>query len=400
MYQKDEMKWMKKKKMWIKILVVVLILFLIGVAELIIYGYKKAQTSDSVTKEAVEAPLISTYSDQFYIGEGQKVSLQGEILRSVVSYGEEAEVSISCDGATMENGDGEVKDGVPDIQLTFGEAGEYDAIITAEAEKTSEKSVHITVAGELASYVKGIHDWNVKTGTKDLNLMDGIEWDKDYVKEVTVDDSAVDFSKTGDYRIIYVVTPVAENQYPEKIEATMHVLSSEDAKKAAEEGETVAAGNNQTEKTEESAKTTDTTKNSKTAAHEHKWQKTTEVVKHPEEFHMEYIKHPEQGHKETVVTEEQGHYEDHWIYQCNGCRVKLGYKEMVAHNNEQKAAGHPECGSFSSWNEPKWVVDVPETSEDVWVVDREAWTEEKKVVDKQAWTETKTHYICSCGATK
>ena len=91
--------------------------------------------------------------------------------------------------------------------------------------------MHVSVTGELAAYVKGIHDWNIEAGAEDIDLMAGVEWDTAYIKDVTLDTGKADFSKAGNYKVIYTVIPVAENQENEKIEATVHVLSKKDVVK-------------------------------------------------------------------------------------------------------------------------------------------------------------------------
>lgn len=400
----------------------------VGAVGAVIYGSTKQDVPEPVPEVQVAAPLIHTYSDKIYAGVGQEISVQDDIVRSVISYGDEAEVSITCEGAAVEEGDGSLKNGVPDVRITFGEPGEYDVAITAAAEDISGKSVHVSVTGELASYVKGIHDWNLEAGAEDIDLMAGIEWDTAYVKDVTLDTGEADFSKAGDYKVIYTVIPVSEDQKDEKIEATVHVLSKKDVVKKTEQGETVVASGNVTVEpiavTTQKPKT-DATKNEPSSAikkepskpsadtsdkeekpdqpavHTHNWQKRTETINHPEESHIEYIKHPAEGHTETKTIPEEFHYEQRWVYQCNGCKKKYYTDaEIGAHMEEQMLAGNIACGGYSSFMEQEKVIDAPERTEEVWVEDKAAWTEEKKVVDKAAWTETKTYYVCSCGARK
>lgn len=450
-----EMGGFRQVKVWgvahAKLIAVVCIL-VAGTVGTIGCGNTKEQEPEAETE--VAAPLINTYSDKIYVGIGQEVSVQDEIIRSVVSYGEEAEVSVNCDGASINDGDGSVQNGVPDIIITFEEAGEYDIAISAEAEQSTKKSVDVTVTGKLSSHVKGIRDWNVEAGAENIDFMSGIEWDEDYVKKVAVNMEKIDLSKAGDYKIVYIVTLVAEaeGQSIEKIEATVHVLSKTDVEKKAGQGETVVASGNKTvepataisqkpkadtakkgsssaTKKEQSADTkqkpsTDTKEEQSTAAqkepaqsstdtpakeekpdqpaaHTHNWQKRTETINHPEESHIEYIEHPATGHTEVKTIPEKYHYEQHWVYQCNGCKVKYYTDaEIGAHMKEQMLAGNIACGGYSSFMEQEKVVDTPESTQEVWVEDKAAWTEKKKVVDKEACTETKTYYVCSCGARK
>lgn len=424
-------------KAWIveHVKITAFVLCAVGVIGAGIVGYLSTtnQTPDPVpVAEKTSAPLINVYSDKIYAGINQEISLQEEIVRSVVSYGEDAEVNVSCENASITDGNGTDQNGVPDIRISFEKSGEYVVNITAEAEETSEKTVHVTVTGKLASYVKGIKDWNVQEGAKDIDFMDGVEWNKDFVKEVTVDTKKVNLEKAGDYKIIYTVVPALENQDSETIEATVHVLTKEVVEEKAEKGETVVATGNKTVTTisKESEKNTtskDSSKNTdkpdkdtttkepdkpsgntpvkeepdKPATHTHNWQKRTETINHPEESHIEYFDHPAEGHTEYIEHPEESHIVSTYVYQCNGCKKKFySDADIGAHMEEQMIAGNTACGAYTSYTETETVVDKEAWTEEVWVVDKEAWTEEVKVVDKAAWTETKTYYECSCGATK
>ena len=411
-----------KAKAWIaahvKLVSVIACVVGVGVVGTAIYALTADNTPDPVpVVEEVSAPLINIYSDKIYAGLDQEISVQDEIVRSVISYSKEADISVSCSDASITNGTGEKVNGVPDILVKFNKAGEYVIKIIAEAEESSEKTVHVSVTGKLASYVKGIKDWNVQEGAEDIDFMEGVEWDKNYVKEVTVDATKVNLAKAGDYKMIYTVISASDDQEKETVEVTVHVLAKEVVEKKAEVGETVVASGNKaiavnpSNSGKNDTNTAPVREPSKPAEnnpiknepekHVHEWQQRTKTIYHDEVSHIEYVDHPAEGHTETKVIEEQGHYEDHWVYQCNGCRQMFPSDEAVrAHNKEQMLAGNTACGGRNSWNEPIWVVDVPASTEEVWVVDREAWTEEVKVIDKAAWTETKTYYECSCGETK
>ena len=343
----------------------------------------KVQASAEAVVKKTSAPVISVYSDKIYAGIGQEVSVQKEVVRSVESYGEPAEVSIECTagGAEVTEGSGDAVNGVPDIRIIFSEAGEYDFLITAEAEETTEATVHVTVIGKLVSYVTGIRDLETEEGAKDIDCMEGISWDKEYVKEVSVDKKDVDLSKAGDYKIVYTILPAGEGQKSETVEAVVHVIKKEETKPEEEEKED------------------EPEKEDKPEAHTHKWQKKTETIRHPEESHIDYVLHPAEKHMETVTTEAEGHYETRIVYVCNTCgQTSSGEGAANAHSAQHEANG--ESGGWSKHEEPEWVVDVPASTDTIEVVDKEAWTEEVKVVDKEAWTETKTYYVCSCGERK
>lgn len=222
----------------------------------------KVQASAEAVVKKTSAPVISVYSDKIYAGIGQEVSVQKEVVRSVESYGEPAEVSIECTagGAEVTEGSGDAVNGVPDIRIIFSEAGEYDFLITAEAEETTEATVHVTVIGKLVSYVTGIRDLETEEGAKDIDCMEGISWDKGYVKEVSVDKKDMDLSKAGDYKIVYTILPAGEGQKSETVEAVVHVIKKEETKPEEEEKED------------------EPEKEDKPEAHMHKWQKKTETI--------------------------------------------------------------------------------------------------------------------------
>lgn len=56
-----------------------------------------------------------------------------------------------------------------------------------------------------AGVITGVQDTTVKEGT-DVNLNDLVYADKNIVKSVDIDDSAVDYSKAGTYEVIYTIT--------------------------------------------------------------------------------------------------------------------------------------------------------------------------------------------------
>ena len=251
-----------KAKAWIaaniKLVSVIACVAGVGAVGTAIYALSADDTPDPVpVVEEVAAPLINVYSNKIYAGIEQEVLVQEEIISSVVSYGKEAEVNVSCENASVTDGKGTDRNGVPDIRISFEKAGEYEVNITAEAEETSEKTVHVIVTGKLASYVKGIKDWNVQEGAKDIDFMDGVEWEKEHVKEVTVDAGRVDLAKSGDYKIVYTIIPVTDDMEPEKVETSVHVLKKEMVEQKAEAGETVIESGNKTVSHKEEAKELD-----------------------------------------------------------------------------------------------------------------------------------------------
>ena len=147
----------------------------------------------------------------------------------------------------------------------------------------------------ISKYLRGLRDRNILEGAKNIDLLAKSESMKHVVKNVAVDDSAVDMTKPGKYTARYIVTVDLDNL--EKAEAylaehpeAMTPVKAEPEKDAADKAQTPAA---KTEKTE----TTDNT-----AAAEVKDDAETASV-------AEDVAEPETGHTEetgeTVETEAQ-----------------------------------------------------------------------------------------------
>ena len=107
-----------------------------------------------------------------------------------------------------------------------------------------------------AGIITGVQDTTVEEGT-DVNLNDFVYADKNIVKSVDIDDSAVDYSKAGTYEVIYTITfdgeklrdYVKENNLNinfdtndktivVKTKVTITVATEEDTEKAIESGNT------------------------------------------------------------------------------------------------------------------------------------------------------------------
>lgn len=56
-----------------------------------------------------------------------------------------------------------------------------------------------------AGVITGVKDITVEEGT-DVNLNDFVYADKNIVKSVDIDDSAIDYNKAGTYEVIYTIT--------------------------------------------------------------------------------------------------------------------------------------------------------------------------------------------------
>lgn len=76
-----------------------------------------------------------------------------------------------------------------------------------ETEQIEEQDITADALTPLADagVITGVQDTTVEEGT-DVNLNDFVYADKNIVKSVDIDDSAVDYSKTGTYEVIYTIT--------------------------------------------------------------------------------------------------------------------------------------------------------------------------------------------------
>lgn len=76
-----------------------------------------------------------------------------------------------------------------------------------ETEQIEEQDITADALTPLADagVITGVQDITVEEGT-DVNLNDFVYTDKNIVKNVDIDDSAVDYSKAGTYEVIYTIT--------------------------------------------------------------------------------------------------------------------------------------------------------------------------------------------------
>lgn len=76
-----------------------------------------------------------------------------------------------------------------------------------ETEQLEEQDITADALTPLADagVITGVQDTTVEEGT-DVNLNDFVYADKNIVKSVDIDDSAVDYSKAGTYEVIYTIT--------------------------------------------------------------------------------------------------------------------------------------------------------------------------------------------------
>ncbi|MCB6415748.1 hypothetical protein LI221_11860 [Faecalimonas umbilicata] len=323
--------------------------------------------------------------------------------------------------------DGKEKNGVPAKSITFKEKGTYVINITAVDTEGGETVMPVTfeVGDELLSYVKGIKDWTVEKGSKDVDFMDGVTWDKEYVTSVTVDSSKVKLDTVGSYDLVYTVKGKITNEESTVTKkVTVKVIDEKTAQKKADEGEKVVTSGNEVKKDSSGNKPSGTTTSGGTnnsgnsnsqgstkpsqpsssdnnnnqgnnqgntakpstpstpsePAHTHTW------VTVPAQTHT--VNHPAETHQE-----DQGWDESKWVHTgvtCGCGAVFSSVAEWDAHISSYVDYGdfsHP-CHYSDNYEQQtvhheNWVT----------VVDREAWVE--TVVDVPAYQKCST-----CGKTK
>lgn len=147
--------------------------------------------------------------------------------------------------------DGKEVNGVPAMSLTFKEEGTYVINVTAIDTEDGETVMPITfeVGGELLSYVQGLRDWSVEKGSKDIDFMDGVTWDKEHVSSVTVDASKVKLDTVGSYDLVYTIKgKIANEETTITKTVTVKVVDEKTAQEKADAGEKVTTTGNEVKK--------------------------------------------------------------------------------------------------------------------------------------------------------
>ena len=129
--------------------------------------------------------------------------------------------------------------------IVFATVNTPNTAVEAEAEVMKNDVAVEDIEVDYLQYVKGLRDWTVAVGLKDVNFLEGVEWDKEYIKNVTVDDSKVKLDTAGEYEITYSVEVVDKkaDDLTIKKTVTVKVISEEEAKVAVEEGQEVVTEN-------------------------------------------------------------------------------------------------------------------------------------------------------------
>lgn len=129
--------------------------------------------------------------------------------------------------------------------IVFATVNTPNTAVEAEAEVVEKDVAVEDIEVDYLQYVKGLRDWTVAVGLKDVNFLEGVEWDKEYIKNVTVDDSKVKLDTAGEYEITYSVEVVDKkaDDLTIKKTVTVKVISEKEAKVAVEEGQEVVTEN-------------------------------------------------------------------------------------------------------------------------------------------------------------
>lgn len=129
--------------------------------------------------------------------------------------------------------------------IVFATVNTSNTAVEAEAEVVEKDVAVEDIEVDYLQYVKGLRDWTVAVGLKDVNFLEGVEWDKEYIKNVTVNDSRVKLDTVGEYEITYSVEVVDKkaDDLTIKKTVTVKVISEEEAKVAVEEGQEVVTKN-------------------------------------------------------------------------------------------------------------------------------------------------------------
>ena len=113
-----------------------------------------------------------------------------------------------------------------------------------EADKSKGKET----TKDLDTYVKGITDWTIEVGAKNINFLKDFTFDKKVIKDVTVDASKVDLTKEGKYDLTYNIIPIDTTIDKKTVIKTVEVISKEKAQKEADKGNQVITSGDEIKK--------------------------------------------------------------------------------------------------------------------------------------------------------
>lgn len=229
------------------------------------------------------------------------------------------------------------------IYFTFSDTrdkSEPAASVSDDNVEIQEFSVEDITFLEENDIITGIHNIKIEQGT-DISLSDLINFDKNYVSSLTVDDSNVDYDKEGEYKATYAFTlngeklreflkaenanvpfDMACDTISLKVPVTVTIINEEAAEEEAAKGnevitsdskipskDKISQGNNSKDKDSSgasngSSNTSDASGSSSNTQsnHKHVWAKRTETVQEPQTI---------------IVTEEKEYYTLYRFYWYN-----------------------------------------------------------------------------------
>lgn len=335
--------------------------------------------------------------------------------------------------------------------IVFATVNTSNTAVEAEAEVVEKDVAVEDIEVDYLQYVKGLRDWTVAVGLKDVNFLEGVEWDKEYIKNVTVNDSRVKLDTAGEYEITYLVEVVDKkaDDLTIKKTVTVKVISEEEAKVAVEEGQEVVTENGIQNKKEAKASSINdkgvsasqevknegnknngnntsssegtssgnastgssggssssgsngngSSSNSKPSGNTGNSGGSGSVDTHK---HSYTIPITDTIHHDAIThQEDQGHYETVTISEAWDETITVGYKSVCNSCGNEYSGKMNHYNSYGCESPNGYTSNVPITetihhdavTEQQWV---ENWV---TVVDKEAWDETVTvGYKCSCGA--
>lgn len=301
-----------------------------------------------------------------------------------------------------------------------------DVGTTTETEDTSEVAKLISPSEvPLATCVEGIEDKEIKKGTEPTTItwMDGISWNKNYIKNIVVDFSGVNTKKVGTYDVHYNLFGVSGEI--EVIDSSVKVVSVEKAKKKTTKKKSTKkakksekSSETSTDKTSSSTETksTSTTKNTTQGSssttkntttkkkssnpknnsssgsstkketsttekkHEHNWKPIYKTVHHKAVTHQE-----DQGHYEKEAYDVRVFYDQGVEFDAKDIEAAKAFVDSILQKIvDGELPEDTQCRTrIEERYRKKWV------SKMVTVVDKKAY-DEKVIVG----------YKCSCGAKK
>lgn len=331
--------------------------------------------------------------------------------------------------------------------LLSGCATAQNATANINAEAVAKSGVEASEKTVLEA-IKGFKDkYKVEQGIDPEVLTHYLEYDKDIIKEVKVDDSKVKWDMPGTYEAIYTIhaalpdeeekdgasIEVTENvpvqiMTPEEVEADKSnggdAISKEDfeADKAEENKKPAQAETAKPSEDNKKPETEDKAEESKPAEDNKKPESNTtnpsgskpetnagtsnkpaEKPSHTHSWEAQYktVQHAEIGHTEQyVIKEAWTEYVPNYVLDereiCNGCGADMtgwSNEQVKQHTIEAVNAGNMLCGG---WHSEFIQIQIGTTP-----VNHPAEYGTRYVVGKPAWTEkVLTGYKCSCGSTK